>query len=76
MLNANIPNPLSMWLNIVASIDSGYLVKVLSCVLKICPPTSKVMIESDIGNYIESLIIPNLKSKLSCIRFTTAIAMN
>ena len=48
MLNANIPNPLSMWLNIVASIDSGYLVKVLSCVLKICPPTSKVMIESDI----------------------------
>ena len=48
ILLENLPNPLSIWLNIVASIDSGYLVKVLSCVRKIFPPTSKVMIGSDI----------------------------
>ena len=32
----------------VANIDSGNLVKVLMWVLKICPPTSIVMIDSDI----------------------------
>ena len=48
-----------MWLNIFASIDSGYLVRVASCVRKICPPTSKVMIESDIviDNYIGTTVL-------------------
>ena len=39
--------PSSSWLNIAASIEPGYLVKVLIRVLNICPPTSKVMMSED-----------------------------